>query len=819
MLVYSIVGEGGKMYSQTLSSLIGGLSRQPKYSRPDSQCEDCLNVEFDYLRGLKKRPGSYMRSWINQLIYGISSDTVYSLFQLSTGEAYVVLFDDSATTPVYIVDLDGNVQTVNYVSTGGDGGASVKAYARKIAQSSVAHNKNGETLQLGDTLLAINKSDTVQMNPAGSLFTDVLFKQINTVYVKRFLPDTTYQVTVFDSVYGTTTQSVTTGATGDTAGIANSLQGAINGVVTGWGTGAEVVVVYNANNSVFNIVRAGGGLGAGGTLEVTVSDGYGHEGIIAGKRKLPSIADLPPAYPYGWRQFEIVGDDYQGGFYLKWDDTEKAWIETSKLETPKGWDPDGLPLIIYPDPVSANTFWVDHVDFSGREIGDEDTAPTPSFEGNSITSIFFYQNRLGFTSKNNVILSRIGDYFNFFPETALESLDSDPIDIAISPSQSSFLQYTVPFDESIILSTYEEQFLLTGEAGVLTPLSAQIQSISSYPIYLKPFKAQDYLYFVAGKEDRQKLYRYQVTNDTKRYKAIDISGNVEGLLEDVHTIYFDDRANRLLLYKDTEVYVLYAKEVFDGKELRSVGGWSIWRFPLVTLPLGNVDDDFYFLAAGIPSLPGIGYIPIDGGLIEVYTSNINMDLVVYQPTTVAFTTIDGEEFYVYNLPYELEDEKVYWLRADGSVTDLLIDTEDVAVAGTTDVYIPADLYTASVGNVYWLGVGMEWLYEFSTFYPRDKHNNAITTGQTILRGLQLQYEDTTSMRVGVEQRGGSKYYLEGLDNYPFSITPGPETGGKYFPIFGNNEWITVTLEDISPYSLLVNQATFIYSYSNRFKVF
>ena len=49
--------------------------------------------------------------------------------------------------------------------------------------------------------------------------------------------------------------------------------------------------------------------------------------------------------------------------------------------------------------------------------------------------MFFHRNRLGFLSDENVIMTRNGEFFEFFNQTVTDSLDTDIIDINVSHSK------------------------------------------------------------------------------------------------------------------------------------------------------------------------------------------------------------------------------------------------------------------------------------------------------------------------------------------------------------------------------------------------
>ena len=76
-----------------------------------------------------------------------------------------------------------------------------------------------------------------------------------------------------------------------------------------------------------------------------------------------------------------------------------------------------------------------------RTVGDIVSSPDPSFIGRKINNVFFFRNRLGFLADDNVILSNVSEFFNFFPDTVLTVVDSHPIDVAASHTKVAILKH------------------------------------------------------------------------------------------------------------------------------------------------------------------------------------------------------------------------------------------------------------------------------------------------------------------------------------------------------------------------------------------
>jgi len=154
------------------------------------------------------------------------------------------------------------------------------------------------------------------------------------------------------------------------------------------------------------------------------------------------------------------------------------WNETIAPDTELRFDPLTMPHQLVNNADGTFTFgpisWID------RLVGDDDTNPLPSFVGHTISNAFFYRNRLGFTSDQNVVLSAAGDVFNFFVDSARVASDADPIDISAEGKQPAFLKYVNPTSVGLVLYSDNEQFLLATDSDVLTPSSAKVNRLSAY---------------------------------------------------------------------------------------------------------------------------------------------------------------------------------------------------------------------------------------------------------------------------------------------------------------------------------------------------
>jgi len=157
---------------------------------------------------------------------------------------------------------------------------------------------------------------------------------------------------------------------------------------------------------------------------------------------------------------------------------EGVWQETVAPGLPYQIDNTTMPhqLIRQAD----GSFKYEPVTWINREVGDDDTNPIPSFIGEKINSIFFHRNRLGFLSNESMILSKSGDFFNFFGTTAQDITDDDPIDIQATSVRPVTLNYVLEAPVGLVLFGPNEQFVMSTNEDILSPKTARIGTLSNY---------------------------------------------------------------------------------------------------------------------------------------------------------------------------------------------------------------------------------------------------------------------------------------------------------------------------------------------------
>ena len=204
---------------------------------------------------------------------------------------------------------------------------------------------------------------------------------------------------------------------------------------------------------------------------------------------------------------------------------EGTWEETVEPGNYNQLDADLMPHRIIRGPESAGiyTFVVQPIPWDSREVGNTTTNPFPSFinkrdpDSNTLTPpiqrTIFYRNRLCLLAGENILMSRPGDYFNFWSGSALNVSVSDPIDSAASSQYSSLLLDAIVVNTGLILFSEFQQFLVTTDSDLLSAQTVKINSLSSYDFnpLTSPFAMGNTIGFFSTAGVNSRLYEmYQI---------------------------------------------------------------------------------------------------------------------------------------------------------------------------------------------------------------------------------------------------------------------------------------------------------------------
>jgi hypothetical protein len=567
-----------QLVSYTIPNLIQGISQQPDPQRDPSQGEVQINGMSSIAEGLRKRDSSHTLARVSPTPFGDAF--IHTILRDSTEEYLAVI----TKTAIRVFDLKGVERTV--AAPGGYGYLSTVTDARQQIRA----------VTIADYTFILNTLTPTAMDPAVAPVTARPSPHEALIWVKAANYGQKYTVSVNGTTVDVTTAVAPVVSTGTTV-TENRISSAEIAEQIKTGLAALTGVTITRSGSVLWLQSAS-------PITVAASDARANADITAILGRVQAFTELPTIAPKGY-QVEIVGDPGNNfdGYYVEFRPKsgsfgEGVWAETVSPGVEYKLAAATMPhvLIRLPD----GTFWFGPANgttvgtvtvpaWGQRTTGDYDTAPDPSFVGNPINDVFIYKSRLGFLSDENVILSRVRDFFEFFPETVTTVLDTDPIDVVASNNRVSVLRYAVPYQDELILFSSQYQFRFNAAETVLTPSTAQITVLTQFDVdvNVRPQQAGGAIIFCQANGQWSQFREFSVrgSGTALTADAQDLTGYVSAYVPSgIFKMTVNDAGNSMFAiskkagYQDKiYVYKYFFRNTGQGAE-RAQSSWSHWEF-------------------------------------------------------------------------------------------------------------------------------------------------------------------------------------------------------------------------------------------------
>ena len=551
--------------SRAIPTLLRGISQSSDALKQADHADIQDNADSNPVLGLTKRSGS-------QFLASVGSSTLGNVhiqtINRDASEQYVAIFSNGN---VKVFELDGTEKTVNKP----DG----TNYLNTSNPRSVM-----KTVTIADFTFVVNTSITPAMDSAVSNSASNITQAI--VFINQATAKTTYSVTV-DGV--TVTDDTTGNDPLSTTTVATDLTAGLNSGLTGFTIARNGPVIHIKKND-------------GSNFSIDGSDSQGNTKMTVIKDTVQQFTDLPNVSPNGY-VVEIVGDEGTDfdNYYVKFTTNngnafeEGQWSETVEAGIPFKFNYDTMPHVFIRQAdgnfrfarVDGDTYTISGTDFTlpkwgERVVGDLISAPNPSFIGNKINNVFFFRNRLGFLAGDNVILSTVSEFFNFFPETVISVLDTEPIDVAASHTKVAILKHAVTMGEKLILFSEQTQFVLSSSADNLTPSTANVlvQTEFESNAAAQPVGSGSSIYFLTKKGSFAGIREYIITGSQQIQDAANTTIHVPRLIPSgIFKMAVSNNQDILVLLGTENPNKLYVNRWLYGEGFsKALNAWFTYTF-------------------------------------------------------------------------------------------------------------------------------------------------------------------------------------------------------------------------------------------------
>ena len=441
-------------------------------------------------------------------------------------------------------------------------------------------------------------------------------------------------------------------------------------------------------------------------------------------------------------------------------------------------------------------FWADAL------VGDEVTNKEPSFIGRTINKMVFFRNRFTMLSEEYIVMSRPGDFLNFWSKSAISFVASDPIDISASSEFPAELYDGIQVNTGLILFSKNQQFMLTTDSDVFSPQTAKINALSTYNFNFKtnPISLGTTIGFLDNAGKNSRFYEMADIRREGEPQVIEQSAIVSRLFEhDLKTIS-NSRENSLILFSEDDESTMYGYRYFDQINERKLASWFKWTLPGTIKYHSILDDSLYVVLENGSSRELLKFaIKMDSETLQLADNRVHMD---YLMSTSGWT---------YNSATGKSTKaKPSGLNGAGQIAAYDIDdTANPPVAVGNYALVTVNGSNLEIdgdwsGQTFLIG----YLYEMSVtlptiYYVRNEGQNfrADTRSNTILHRVKIGFGPVGFYQVQLSRKGRADW------NEDFEVTPANLYNANSTGIFDDDVLRTVPIYDRNINAVLTIKST------------
>ena len=477
--------------------------------------------------------------------------------------------------------------------------------------------------------------------------------------------------------------------------------------------------------------------------------------MVGIKGAVDEFSDLP-AECWDGTKVKVTGKDNTGlsDYYVEYRSTSGTessngnWVECRGWDLENNIDASTMPFHLVRE--ADGNFTFKQIAWDERKVGDELTAPAPSFIGSKISDVFFHLNRFGIASRDKTIFSRDDKYGCFFPRKATEVLADDSFELATTGNNVADISFVVPFAKSLIVMCENKQYIITCENG-LTPEESKITESTNYPAstLAAPTIAGSNMFFISPNGDYSIVREYFLSEDTVTYQAADITKHIpEYIPKGVTLIDAHNNDDLLISYSPTEPHRLYIYKYLWINNEKAQSSWSHFEFKGRILHSCYIDNSIY-LTMQYP----------DGVYLEKMTlfSKELDEGMTFEPALDRRVLLQGvydaeSDSTLFTTPFTIDDISEYRAVAGGGFVGIAgLDIQKPTKVSDTSFSVAGDFSDAGM----YFGTPFKWEYKLSTQYVRNDAlpgSPAYTADRTQLLSLSTIYKNSGDFVVTVKNR-------------------------------------------------------------------
>src|SRR5690554_2516832 len=746
-------------------SLVRGVSEQVPHDRIEGQHYNQVNFISDPIRGLVRRRSSQFRS---KLLLGTSTPNANALKAIRSMHEHTF-------------SAEGVNYSVFYNTRAPDDGAAsnipvVYCYNKDTEEllpvtlhNSVTALRNGITscVSLGRYII-MSRNGFV---PTHSTSDRVAVQGTRAaIWIRGGAYSRTYSVTVNGTTVSHTTMSSYYQGTLNTSNISASdseYQKKVNDAVHAYNTAVnqhiaaaqESIQPENIAQALRNLLnpltgvsatRQGSHIVLNGVDSIDGNDGGDDTFMRITHRKVGNVNELTRRHWVGTTiAIEVTEDDV---YYVRADPKEEGqtgWQEVIWREGPGiRTTPSNVFLIgtvhngelVIADTPSrlATETGLPVPQFVPSESGDQNTNPLPDFFSRPISYMTVFQDRLLICSGANVFMSKNGDYFNFFRKSVLRVNDDDPIEVYALGAEDDVIRGGSMIDRNLVMLGERYHYAVPGRDAI-TPNNAviSIQAAHEGTTDAQPKPLSNLMFYGQFQGGLTKLHQVQTGAFADSFNSFSVTQQITRyIMGRPRQLVTSSQPNMVLLSTDQSDHGVYVFTFLDspGQDERLFDSWSRWEWnPSLGRLIGMTDSDAGITVFTLRQCSDGWYAVAD---------EFSRD-----------SSAPDEPYLDSGIKY---DDRATWAEPLGDDKFVALPkSHQRSLFGKPldEVSTIIELPGVSSSDLC-LGVGFSSFYEPTAPYPRDRNDNPLLAGRTVLTSMSFTLQDSAGIRVRLAGRDG-----------------------------------------------------------------
>lgn len=493
-------------------------------------------------------------------------------------------------------------------------------------------------------------------------------------------------------------------------------------------------------------------------------------------------------------------------------------------------------------------FQFGYPEWGKRDVGDDLTNGEPSFVGHRIQKMIFFRNRIALLSEENIILSRVNDFYNFWVKTAMAISNADPIDLQSSSTYPTRLFDAVENPGGLVIFSASEQFLLSsGAEALLTPETAKISYAASYAFNSdsNPVSLGTTIGFLNSTAREARFYEIADVTTRSAPTVQEQSKIIAELFPQNLTNVTSSTENQLLLFAvdstlHTATNEVWGYKFYEAGDTRAQSAWFRWTLPN-NVVFHCMMDDQYFVVLNTGSTytlekfdiklstatPMIG-VPPDENRVHLDTKKtIASGSMTYDTVNDVTTFTLGAGF------YSTRTLTAYCITPSDAAGKSY-DIPASAITGTTPnqtVTLPGNWKTSTEAGASNVSVNTDLIvgfeYEFEVELPKvfvtraegDKSRSE-TRGSLVLHRMNFDFGDVGVLDVTLKRLGRDDYTYtvesKEYDNINSSTAAIASGYIHTIPVYDRNTNLSVLIKSNHPSPATLHSMNWEGDYSPRY---